>query len=393
MMPPQDHIDGLNYYPGPQKVSKPNYKNYKTNLPLSTLEKRWLKFQQAYYQYKKDYWKGFVHHQNIKVFHTWFKYDSEHMAIADAMRETGGVMSLWQISFEELPNVEFLAVADIFFAFSNSWMGANEEIIGSKITYRVNTGFIGSNYELLRPKALELRKKLHLKGAKKIVACFDENASGDFRWNVGEEIEKIHYKLLLEKVLEHSWLGVIFKPKQPQTLRKRLGEVLILLEQAEMTGRCMVLEASGLYASIIPPVMAGMAADVAIQGSMNAGTTALECALAGIPTLSIDLEGVSKSRLYELGLGQVIFRNYEEMWEILQEHWNSTEGIPRFGDWSPLLDEMDQFRDNRGSERVGTYLHWLIHGFEQGKHREQILEEAAERYCSIWGQDKVIHIS
>ena len=69
-----------------------------------------------------------------------------------------------------------------------------------------------------------------------------------------------------------------------------------------------------------------------------------------------------------------------------------TEGIPRFGDWSPLLDEMDQFRDNRGSERVGTYLHWLIQGFDQGKHREQILEEAAERYCDIWGQDKIISI-
>jgi hypothetical protein len=314
------------------------------------------------------------------------------MAITDAMRETGGVMSLWQISFEELANVEFTAATDIYFSFSNSWMRANEEKQGSKITYRVNTGFIGSNYELLRPKALELRQQLHLKGVKKIVACFDEKGASDLRWEVTDEIEKKHYKLLLEKVLEHSWLGVIFKPKKPQTLRKRLGEVLILLEEAEKTGRCLVLEASGLYASIIPPVMAGLAADVAIQGSMNAGTTALECALAGIPTLSIDMEGVSKSRLYELGEGQVIFRNYEDMWEILQEHWNSTEGIPRFGDWSPLLDEMDQFRDNRGSERVGTYLHWLIQGFDQGKHREQILEEAAERYCNIWGEDKIISI-
>ena len=69
MMPPQDHIDGVNYYPGPQKVSKPSYKHYKTNSPLSALEQRWLKYHQAEYQYRKDYWKGFVHHQNIKVFH------------------------------------------------------------------------------------------------------------------------------------------------------------------------------------------------------------------------------------------------------------------------------------------------------------------------------------
>ncbi len=80
------------------------------------------------------------------------------------------------------------------------------------------------------------------------------------------------------------------------------------------------------------------------------------------------------------------------MWETLQDHWNSKGGVPGFGDWSPLLDEMDQFRDNRGSERVGTYLHWLIQGFDQGKHREKILEEAAERYCNIWGQDKICSI-
>ena len=86
---------------------------------------------------------------------------------------------------------------------------------------------------MLRPKAQELRQQLHLKGVEKIVACFDENGWDDIRWGVGHKLGQKHYKLLLEKVLEHSWLGVIFKPKQPKTLRKRLGEVTSLLEEAE----------------------------------------------------------------------------------------------------------------------------------------------------------------
>jgi hypothetical protein len=386
---PLDNINDINYYPGPHKVSKTNHYNYQDTTPLSLLEKRWLKYQEARYHFETSYWSEFVLKQNIKVFHTWYKYENDHIAIAESMRETGGVMSIWQMPFEEIPNVDNTILTDVSFTYSNVWTRSVEELQGSKISFHVSVGFIGPNYELVRPKAQALRKKLHAKGVKKIIACFDENSRDDERWHTGHNLQKKHYRLLLEKVLKHPWLGVIFKPKEPKTLRKRLAEVSFLLEEAEETGRCIVLDSTGLYASNVPVLLAGLAADVAIQGHMNAGTTALECALAGIPTLSVDLEGVRRSRIYELGERKVVFRTYEDLWETLQEHWNSKRGVPGFGDWDPLLDEMDQFRDNRGAERVGTYLHWLIQGFDQGKHRVQVLEEAAEKYCKQWGEDKI----
>ena len=278
---------------------------------------------------------------------------------------------------------------DIAFAFSTQWINKTRKAQGSKISYHVSTGFVGVNFKLLRTKALEIRQQLHAKGVQKIIACFDENSMDDSRWEQGHKSQQKHYRLLLEKVLEHSWLGVIFKPKRPQTLKKRLGDVAALLKEAEQTGRCLVLEKLGLHFNNIPPTLAGLAADVAIHGNMYAGTVALECALAGIPTLSVDQECFRQSRLYELGEGKVVFQSYENLWETLQEHWNSPAGLPGLGDWSPLLDEMDPFRDGRGAERVGTYLHWLIQGFDQGKYREQILEEAADKYCKQWGADKI----
>ena len=44
---------------------------------------------------------------------------------------------------------------------------------------------------------------------------------------------KKNYSLILEKLLEIPWLGVIFKPKSAKTLRKRLGSAAKLLSKAE----------------------------------------------------------------------------------------------------------------------------------------------------------------
>jgi hypothetical protein len=85
----------------------------------------------------------------------------------------------------------------------------------------------------------------------------------------------------------------------------------------------------------------------------------------------------------------VIFPTNENLWDVLVEHWNSKEGVTGLGDWSPIINELDPFRDGRAAERMGNYLHWLIQGFEQGLDRETILADTAERYCKQWGADKI----
>jgi hypothetical protein len=72
------------------------------------------------------------------------------------------------------------------------------------------------------------------------------------------------------------------------------------------------------------------------------------------------------------------------------DHFQTPGGIPGFGDWSEIIDEFDPFRDGKAANRMGTYLHWLIQGYERGLEREVIMEEAARRYRKIWGRDKVI---
>ena len=59
------------------------------------------------------------------------------------------------------------------------------------------------------------------------------------------------------------------------------------------------------------------------------------------------------------------------------------------GDWSEHLDELDPFRDDRGGERIGTYMYWLQEGFNEGIDRDDTIVRADKLYAQTWGEDKV----
>lgn len=342
------------------------------------------------YDYRRYNWGSFFHLHKVKVYFTWFKYDSSHMVVADAIKENGGISAVWQMAFDGYENAECKIGADIAFIHSD-FSNHIEEKLGSKVKYNIITGYpkdyVGS---LVKKRALSLRENLQTNGAEKIIFAIDENSLPDERWHTGHGLQRENYSFVLEKVLNTPWLGVIFKPKNAQNLRARLGGVAELLARAEKTGRCFIYEDSGRHTTSAPPILAGLSADVCIHGHLSSGTAALECALEGLPTLLIDREGCPKSKLYELPEGKVIFKDWPETIDACMEHFQTPGGVPGFGDWSPILDELDPFRDGKAAYRMGTYLHWLIQGFEKGMEREEIMYEAAEKYRKQWGSDKVL---
>ena len=359
---------------------------------LKSMEKTQLLYLIGEYNYKKSFWKEFFYQKNIKVYTTWHKNTPEHIPIGEALKETGGIMTIWQRSYEEIPDVRLSINTDVAFGFSPILINT-EKRQGSNISYYVATGAIKDyNRELLRPQSLQLRKQLKNQGAQKIISVFDENSLDDSRWQIGHESQRIHYHFWAKKVLQEPWLGVILKPKNPKSLLKRLGDVVSLVDEAKKTGRLLILDAASENASFVPPILAAMASDIAIQGHFFAGTTGMECALAGVPSLAVDAEGWRRSWRYQLG-EHVIFPNYEKLWDVLIEHWNSQGGIPGLGDWSPLLDELDPFRDGRAAERMGEYLHALFKGLVQGVDREEVMADVADQYAKKWGSDKVVAIS
>lgn len=352
----------------------------------------WLKRYVTDYYRRRNYWVDFITQHNVKMHVTWFKYSPDHCAKLDALRNTGGVGVVYQRSFDYFLAPGMFTTADVVFGFSK--MGAH---VGhdqySRISYYVVTGYLGDyRFGLAQKRANEVRNFIENNGAKKIVAYFDEHATEHPRWNLAYSVTLKNYSYLLNKVLENPWFGLILKPKVPSTLRSRLGPVSDLLRLAEKTGRCFVFE-DGIVQGSYPPASASLGADIAVHGHLFAATAGVESALAGVPTLILDSEGVPESPLHNSGRGQIIFKDIESLWRTCMEHWSRPDGVPGFADWSDILDELDPFRDGRAAERMGTYLGWLMDGFKAGLPRETVLADAADRYGKIWGKEKILSVN
>ena len=339
-----------------------------------------------------NYWYSFFKQFNVRIWLTWYKYDNFHMAVADAISDCGGISAIWQVAFAGFPSSACEINADII--FSHSVFSQNiDKKLGSKCTNNIITGY-PKDYagQKLKEEAAQIRNKLLARGVKKIIFSIDENSIDDSRWHTGHELQRENYSFILDKVLENPWLGVVFKPKIAKTLRRRLGPVNELLDEVIKTGRCILFEDTGRLLTSAPPLLAGLVSDICIHGHLSAGTAALECALEGIPTLLIDREGCPDSKLYDLPKDKVIFNNWEDSIDAVMDHLQTPGGIPGFGDWSPIIDDLDPFRDGKAAQRMGNYLNWLIQGFEKGLDRGTNLEETAERYRKQWGADKVLSV-
>jgi hypothetical protein len=361
------------------------------NVLSDEAEAKWLKKMVTRYNNLRDYWIEVFERHNVKVYTHWYKYDANHMAIADALESLGGVMTLYQRSYEALPTPETTLAVDIQFTFSR-FTAEIEKQNRSSILYHVITGYLGDHrFPMLQRRAKNIRELLRQQGAEFIISFFDENTADDPRWFPGHNFTSENYAYILEKVLNHQWAGLVLKPKNPINLHQRLGEVAFLLEEVKATGRCYVFDVGPVQGSY-PPAVAALASDVAIHEFLSSGTAGLESALCGVPTLLLDREGWPLSNLYELGVGKVVFTEWQDLWEACNGYRKASGSFDGFGKWTPLLDEIDPFRDGRAAERMGTYLKWLMDGFRAGLPRNTIMADAAERYCQLWGDDKIAFI-
>ena len=206
----------------------------------------------------------------------------------------------------------------------------------------------------LQDKARNIRNSLINNGAKKIVAVFDENGGFDERWHSGFELQEENYEKILVELMRNDELGVIFKPKAPRHLYKRLIKIKDLLNEAIKTGRCKMIDGMDKFQSSYPVTLAGLASDICVHTDLSSGTAAIECASLGKPVLLIDREGEPFSKLNELPLGTVRFRNWEDTINAIIDFKPGSKN--KIGEWGDFIDQMDPFRDGLSAKRIGNYL-------------------------------------
>ena len=342
------------------------------------------------FMFQYAHWRWFFDCFNVRV---QVDYGDEYrprlasdMAIAD--RE--GLSITYQRTFEDFASMFRASAVDVHFSFSSAWL-ETERISRSPIPQFVSGGYIHDHaFDLVGERAMRVRNNLFDQGAKFIVCFLDENSTEDPRWGLSHTHAAENYRYLLNRLLADPTLGLIFKPKKPANLRRRLGPLSELLDQALATGRCH-LYSEGIIATPVLPIEASRAADVTI-GQIYGSTAAFECSLAGSRVLLLDRESVLYHSLYQLGEGRVVFKDWDSLWESLNNYRENPDSVDGFGDWSSVLPILDEFRDGKTAQRIGEYVSWLVDALDEGLSREQAMELAQRRYTDAWGADKIVDL-
>jgi hypothetical protein len=343
---------------------------------------------------EKSYWINLFKKFNSKIYATHSKWSTSAIVATEAINELGGISVIWQTSFYETMWQLSAVNSDIYFPFSSN-LSKIEKLNGSAIKYVIGVGYIFDfNFISAKKNAIKIKQSLRNNNAHKIISIFDGSSYEDERWGPGDTNLQKDYQFLLEKVLEEKWLGLIIKSKRPGSLRHRLGNVSEILDSAIRTGRCYFSEDTDYAEKNLStrPADAAFASDIAIHLCLYAGSAGLEAALTGTPTLLLDRYNLKDSQFYKLDKNKVVFHGIPEMWDAIKEHWEYAS-IPGFGDWSPIIDDIDPFRDGKAAHRVNSFILSLLDGFKAGYEREEILENAVGIYGKQWGYDKIASVA
>ena len=338
-----------------------------------------------------SYWRCFFKSLNVSVHVDHSDWTAERVASDQALTDLGGVSVSYQRSSEDFPSTLWSSAVDVRFNFSVAGAEA-KRTSDAYIEQYVVSGYTSDHaFSLVKPRSARLRKQLAERGAGFIVCFMDGSSTDDKREGFTHENRAEDYRYLLEKLLADPELGLIFKPKKPGSLRRRLGQVAALLDQGLATGRCFIFEKTSATATEALPCEASLAADVAIA-LLWGPTPGIESALAGTPTMFIDRAPLNYHPLYALGEGEVVFKDWDSLWGRIKASRENPTFMPSFGNGSAKLSEFDPFRDGRAAERIGSYIGWAAKGLQEGLSSGETMARARDRYVKLWGADKEVSL-
>lgn len=228
----------------------------------------------------------------------------------------------------------------------------------------------------------QLKRKIDNKNF--VVALFDNVFTNDIY--MSENMVSTFYRIFLEWMIEDEDIIIISKEKKPMSIEKIKG-LDNIISQANKTGRFIRLDdVLGRF-----PVDASYMADIVIGVGISSAVT--ESIIAGKRGIHCDLPKQHFHYFYKWGCDNIIFDDINRMMSAMKRYKSNRNSVPRLGDWSEYINEVDPFRDGRASERIGTYLRWCLEGFVANKRRDDVVNQANDKYALQWGSDKVMQLT
>ena len=106
----------------------------------------------------------------------------------------------------------------------------------------------------------------------------------------------------------------------------------------------------------------------------------------------IDRAPLNNHPLYKLGESEVVFKDWENLWERITACRRDPSSMPWFGNESENMVEFDPFRDGKAAERIGSYIGSVASDLANGLASNDAKVHAREQYVALWGADKEVRL-
>jgi len=341
-----------------------------------------------YFADKFSFWSDFFGSSPVKVVINCSDFAKPYIPMSSALEKAGGISISYHWSNLCFNNIVLSNCSDIVFSFGpyyRKYFESNRSVL----KYLIYGGYITDHaFQAVRADSRKLREGLLSRGAKFVIAYFDENSADDRMCSYPTSRAIEVYSRFLAYLMENPNVGMIFKPGYPRTIHSRLAPIREVIEKAKATGRCVFID-QGNYLSEVLPTELAQASDLSV-GHLASGTVALESFLSGTITIFLDLEKVYSSPVYPEGRGRVVFDELEPMLKAIDSYRSERTAIPGFGDLTDWAKGKDAFKDGNASLRFGSYVKWLDEALVHGKSRDDAMEYANRMYTDSWGRESIV---
>jgi hypothetical protein len=330
------------------------------------------------------YWEDFFKQHNVKIL---FKPGALFSSIDVAAKISGVVLISFQYSNLSRAAMGHLEGCDTFFV----WGKEHEKAFShehNNVKTLIQSGYaFDFTFNKANVNAASLRKSFNEKGVNFILSFFDENLCGKhfvILLPIHKNIINL-YRVLLRYAAAHKTTGLIVKMKIRANIDilRSDDELSGLIDSLEEEGRLKFLDSAKF------PVEAGKASDLAI-GMISESTAALECSLAGIPSVVFNSEGTLFSRNgHDSRLNRIVFEDADALISSIEKFRKNRPLSGGFADWGTMLDDKDPFRDGKANRRIGGYIKAVFSNINDGMQKDQAITKANKIYASLHGEDKV----
>jgi len=285
-----------------------------------------------------------------------------HLIQSDAMAVvaelSGCPVTCYQYSNLAMPSVAMMTSADQFLTFHDAFQPLWSHVgVGPESFKAIGYPFDGA-FSAVEARTRDARTELREAGATFVVCLFDESVQDDKFGVFSVSNHQSELRELLRYLLEEADVGLAVKSQfQSNTPSKRYPDDE-LVAAAAATGRFLELT-TGDHRNLVYPAEAALISDIAI-GNIVGATASLEAALAGRRSLLLDQHGQERHRRELYDKADLVYHSMTEAIAAIRRHRSGDPAAAALGDWTPIIDQFDAFRDGRSAERLRSSLTDLI---------------------------------